>query len=92
MLRVNLVLLAVLVACALALVTTRHQARQLTTELTRETARTRAYEIEFGQLSLEQSTWSMPARIDKIARDALRLQNAGPGRLEIVDVPAAAPK
>jgi len=89
MIRLNLVLLAVLVACALALVTTRHQARQLTTELTRETTKARGYEIEFGQLSLEQSTWSMPARVEKIARE-LRLQNAGPGRVEIVDVPEAA--
>ena len=80
----------VLVACALALVTTRHQARQLTTELSRETAKARAYEVEFGQLSLEQSTWAMPARIDKIARDALRLQSPGPGRVEIVDVPEGA--
>jgi cell division protein FtsL len=90
MLRVNLLLLAVLVACALSLVTSRHQARQLTTELDRENAKARSYEIEFGQLSLEQSTWSMPARIEKIARDALRLHNPGPGRVEIVDLPEAA--
>src|SRR5690606_935472 len=58
--RANLVLLGILVACALSLVTSRHEARQLTTELTREEARMRAYEVEYGQLSLEQSTWSMP--------------------------------
>jgi cell division protein FtsL len=89
MLRVNLLLLAVLVGCALSLVASRHQARQLTTELSRETAKSRAYEVEFGQLTLEQSTWSMPARVEKIARDALRLQNPGPGRVEIVDLPGA---
>jgi cell division protein FtsL len=89
MTRVNLLLLAVLVGCALSLVTSRHQARQLTTELTREQARMRAYEVEFGQLSLEQSTWAMPARVEKIARE-LRLHNPGPGRVEIVDVPASA--
>jgi cell division protein FtsL len=89
MLRVNLLLLAVLVGCALSLVASRHQARQLTTELSRETAKSRAFEVEFGQLTLEQSTWSMPARVEKIARDALRLQNPGPGRVEIVDLPGA---
>lgn len=89
MTRVNLVLLAILVACALSLVTSRHHARKLTTELTREQARERTYEIEFGQLSLEQSTWSMPARVEKIAREGLRLHNPGPGRVEIVEVPEA---
>lgn len=87
MTRVNLVLLAVLVACALSLVTSRHQGRKLTSEFTREQARARAYETEYGQLSLEQSTWAMPARVEKIARDTLRLQHAGPGRVEIVELP-----
>jgi cell division protein FtsL len=86
MLRLNLALLVVLVACALSLVTSRHKSRQLTTELTRETTRARAFEVEFGQLSLEQSTWAMPARVEKIARD-LRLQHPGSGRVEIVDLP-----
>ena len=90
MTRINLVLLAVLIACSLSLVTSRHQARQLTTELTREQARERAYGTEHGQLSIEQSTWSMPGRVEKVARDALRLQNPGPGRVEIVDLPEAA--
>jgi cell division protein FtsL len=85
--RVNLVLLAVLVACALSLVTSRHQARKLTTELSREQVRERAYGTEYGQLSLEQSTWAMPARVEKIARETLRLQHAGPGRVEIVELP-----
>ena len=88
MTRVNLVLLAVLLGCALSLVTSRHQARKLTTELTREQASERAFEVEHGQLSIEQSTWSMPARVEKVARDVLRLQHAGPGRVEIVEVGA----
>ncbi|HEX4882500.1 MAG TPA: cell division protein FtsL [Casimicrobiaceae bacterium] len=87
MTRVNVVLLVVLIACALSLVTSRHQARKLTSELAREQVRARAYETEFGQLSLEQSTWAMPARVEKIARDALRLQHASPGRVEIVELP-----
>ena len=87
MTRVNLVLLAVLVLCSLSLVTSRHQSRALTTELTREQARERTYELEYGQLSLEQSTWSTPTRVEKIARDALRMQHPGAGRVEIVELP-----
>jgi cell division protein FtsL len=89
MTRLNLVLLVLLLLCSLSLVTSRHQSRKLTTELTREQARERVYEIEHGQLSIEQSTWSMPARVEKVARESLRLQNPGPGRVEIVDVPGA---
>ena len=89
MTRLNLVLLVLLLLCSLSLVTSRHQSRKLTTELTREQVRERAYEVEHGQLSIEQSTWSMPARVEKVARESLRLQNPGPGRVEIVDVPGA---
>ena len=89
MTRVNVVLLLVLVACALSLVTSRNQARRLFVELTREQAQARAYETEYGQLSLEQSTWAMPARIEKIARDTLRMQLPAAGRVEVVEVPAA---
>ena len=88
MVRLNLLLLAVLVLCALSLVTSRHQARKLFVELEREQARTRAYETEFGQLQLEQSTWAMPVRVEKIAREQLRMQLPGPGRIEVVSARA----
>ena len=84
MLRLNLLLLAVLVACALSLVTSRHQARKLFVELGREQAAGRGFETEYGQLQLEQSTWAMPARTEKIAREQLKMQLPGPGRVEIV--------
>ena len=90
MVRVNLLLLAVLVGCALSLVTSRHQARKLFVELERERAATRGYETEYGQLQLEQSTWAMPARTEKIAREQLRMQLPGPGRVEIV--PGGSPR
>jgi cell division protein FtsL len=84
MVRVNLLLLAVLVACALSLVTSRHQARKLFVDLERSVAEARNYETEYGQLQLEQSTWAMPARVEKIARVELRMQLPGAGRVEIV--------
>ena len=90
MVRLNLLLLAVLVVCALSLVTSRHQARKLFVELEREQAKAHGYETEFGQLQLEQSTWSMPVRVEKIAREQLRMQLPGPGRVEVVTVGARA--
>jgi cell division protein FtsL len=84
MVRVNLMLLAVLVVCALSLVTSRHQARNLFVDLERGVAQARQYETEYGQLQLEQSTWAMPARVEKIARGELRMQLPGAARVEIV--------
>ena len=85
MTRVNIVLLCILVGCALSLVTSRHQARRLTVELEREQSRARQFDVEYGQLSLEQSTWAMPARIEKVARESLRMQLPASTRVEIVE-------
>ena len=85
MTRLNLLLLAGLVACALSLVTSRHQARKLFVELEREQAQSRLYEVEYGQLQIEQSTWAMPSRVEKIAREQLRMQLPAPGRVEMIE-------
>jgi cell division protein FtsL len=88
MVRLNLLLLAALVACALSLVTSRHQARLLFVELEREQALSRSYGVERGQLQLEQSTWAMPARVEKIAREQLKMQLPAPGRVRALDAVA----
>ena len=80
-----IVLLCVLVGCALSLVTSRHEARRLTVELSREQQRARQFDVEYGQLSLEQSTWGMPARVEKIARETLRMQLPVSSRVEMVE-------
>ena len=87
--RVNIVLLVILVACALSLVTSRHQSRRLFVALEREQARGRALETEYGQLQLEQSTWGMPARVEKIAREQLRMQLPSAARTDVVALPEA---
>jgi cell division protein FtsL len=90
MTRVNLLLLLLLVGCALSLVTSRHQARRLYVELERERAHARQFDVEFGQLSLEQSTWAKPARIEKIARESLHMQLPAASRVQVVESPRGA--
>lgn len=85
MTRVNVLLLCVLVACSLSLVTSRHQWRRAVGDLERAREQARQYEVEFGQLSLEQSTWAMPARVDKIARESLHMQMPLPSRVQVVE-------
>jgi cell division protein FtsL len=87
MTRVNVLMLIALVACALSLVTSRHQSRRLFVELEREQNLARGFETEYGQLSLEQSTWAMPARVEKIARENLRMQLPPGPRVAVVELP-----
>ena len=89
MTRVNLLLLCVLVGCALSLVTSRHVARRLYVELERERSQARRFDVEFGQLSLEQSTWAMPARVEKIARESLHMHLPAPSRVQVIEAPVA---
>lgn len=82
----NLVLLAIVTACALGLVNSQHRARKLFTELEREQERARALDVEYGQLQLEQSTWAMHARVEKIAVGALHMRSPDAKRTQIVDL------
>jgi cell division protein FtsL len=84
MLRLNLLLLATLVACALALVTSQHQARKLYVELQKEQERARQIDVEWGQLQLEQSTWATPARVEKLATHSLGMQVPPSSRIHVV--------
>jgi cell division protein FtsL len=74
MLRTNLLLLLITVACALSVVASNHRARKIFTELEQEQNRMRDLEVEWGQLQLEQSTWAAHARVEKIARGKLGMK------------------
>jgi len=89
MARLNLILLVVLIACALGLVNSQHRARKLFVSLEEEAARARQLDVEFGQLQLEQSTWAMHARIEKIAAQTLRMRAADARRIQIVPAEGA---
>ena len=84
MVRLNLLLLALLTACALGLVTSQHKARKLFVELEEEQERARGLEVEYGQLQLEASTWAMHARVERIASQALRMRVPEIRRVQIV--------
>ncbi len=84
MARLNLMLLAVLTACALGLVTSQHKARKLFNELQQEQERAKQLDVEWGQLQLEQSTWAMHARVEKIARERLRMSVPDAKRTQVV--------
>ena len=91
MIKLNIVLSVFLVLCALALVTSQHKARKLFTELTREQETAKQIDVEWGQLQLEQSTWAMHARIEKIASGYLQMSAPPAARLRMVPAADASP-
>lgn len=74
MTKVNLLLLLAVIVCALGVVTSQHEARKLFVELQREKELAQQMEVEWGQLQLEQGTWAMGARVEKIAAARLQMQ------------------
>ena len=87
MARLNLMLLAFLIACALALVTSQHQARKLYIALQKEQDIAKQLEIEWGQLQLEQGTLAMHGRVEGIATEKLDMRVPQASRIQVV--PAA---
>ncbi|MFA7293407.1 MAG: cell division protein FtsL [Rhodocyclaceae bacterium] len=81
MLRSNMALLFFVVFCALGVVTSQHKARKLFQALEFEQERARQLDVEFGQLQLELSTWATHPRIEKIARERLKMNAPVAGRL-----------
>ncbi len=84
MARLNLILLGILVVCALSVVTSQHKARKLYVELQNVQELEKQLEVEWGQLQLEQSTWAMHARIEKIASSRLMMRVPPPSRVQVV--------
>lgn len=71
---INIALLIAVIASALSVVTSQHQARKLFIALQQEHEHAHQMDVEWGQLQLEQSTWAAPARIEAIASQRLQMQ------------------
>ena len=74
MTRLNALFLVLLVACALAVVTSQHQARKLFIDLEAEQAAAKRLDEEFTQLQLEQGTWATNKRIEAVAGKSLGMR------------------
>ena len=74
-------LLGVLVLCAMSVVISTHMARKLYHELEQQQRAARQLEVEYGQLTLEQSTWGAHALIEKTA--TARLQMLTPNQRQV---------
>ena len=84
MTRLNLLLLAILIACALSVVTSQHKARKLFIELQKEQKSAKELDVEWGRLQLEQSTWAMHSRIESIASKQLSMRVPDASRIQVM--------
>ena len=77
--RVNMLLLALLMLCAIGVITSQHRARRIFGELEAEQATAKKLDEEFTQLRLEQSTWATNKRVEALASKSLgmRLPESG---------------
>jgi cell division protein FtsL len=74
MVRLNLILLALVVACALGVVTSQHQARRLFNDLENEQAAAKKLGEEWTQLTIEQGTWATHKRVEALAARSLGMR------------------
>jgi cell division protein FtsL len=74
-------------ASAVAVVWGKQQSRNQFVELQRLEKERDQLDTEWGQLRLEQSTWVTYGRIEKIARDDLRMVVPDPNQVHLVEQP-----
>ena len=87
MTRLNLVLLMAVLASAIYLVHTQYESRRLFTELDRATAEARRLETEHQRLQVEKRAQATPLRVERIARDQLKMRTATPAITQYVSDP-----
>jgi len=74
MARLNILLLIAVIACAIGVITSQHQARKRFVELESEQGSARKLSEEWTQLQLEQSTWATHKRVEAVAAKGLGMR------------------
>ncbi|MCB1906222.1 MAG: cell division protein FtsL [Rhodocyclaceae bacterium] len=83
--RVQILLVALVVLSALGVVSAQHESRKLVSAYEQERSRMQQLEIEWGQLQLEQSTLANHSRVERIAREQLRMAVPDPASVLLLE-------
>ncbi len=86
--RVCILVAIVLMTSALSLVTARYEARQLYDQLDRYKAKSKELEIDWRRLQLDRAAESSHAKVDRLARDELKMTGIVPNRTVYISQPA----
>ncbi len=84
MIRTNLLLLALTVACAMSLVRAQYEARRSFAALDAAQVRAAQLELDQDRLQVEVRALSIPSRIDDLARSRLGMVAVTPARSDYV--------
>ena len=84
MARLSLVLLAVVIACALAVITSQHRARKLFSELEGAQDAARKLNEDWTRLQLEQGTWATNKRVESVAARRLGMRLPDPATTVVI--------
>jgi len=90
MMRLNLTLLVTVVASALYLVQVQYESRRLYTEIERAQNEARKLEVDHERLQVEKRAQATSARVEKVAREQLRMRPATPAITQYVTLKGAA--
>lgn len=88
--RINLLLLAALLASSLWLVRTSYEARRLFAELDRAKGVQQRLDAEYRRLDAERQTQATHLRVERVAREKLGMRTATPAVTEHVSDPGPA--
>ena len=80
----ELVLGLLVVVSAVATVYAKHESRKLYAELQVLQRERDRLEMEWGQLQIEQSTWSTHARVERMAREEIGMGEPAPEQLRML--------
>ncbi len=84
MTRIDIFLALLIMVSALAVVTARHEARNLFLELQRVQKVGRDLEVEWHRLLLKQASWAMYHRVEAIANQRLGMSHPEVARIRVL--------
>lgn len=88
--RLSLLLSVVLMSCAISLVTSRYQSRQLFVDYDRAQAQARDLDTDWRRLQLDRAELARNARVDHAAREDLKMIPIAPDHtIYLSQTPAA---
>ena len=78
------ILAVAVIATAITCVFARHESRKQFTQLQVLIVERDLLEVEWGQLQIEQSTWSTHSRVEQLARRKMKMRNPVPAEIRVV--------
>jgi cell division protein FtsL len=78
------ILAVAVIATAITCVFARHESRKQFTQLQVLIVERDSLEVEWGQLQIEQSTWSTHSRVEQLARRKMKMRNPVPAEIRVV--------